>query len=193
MMKVCVVVLLSLGASMSAATECYPGICDTIDIPEVHCKGGTYLKGGFCGCYDSCARVEGETCHSIMTYMTVTQGDCDLGLKCHLNEGTEPGSGICRQAPKDVDLGYRPHHHHKLSQRDTSHAQTRCEQMRLTSMISMVVYEGQWFAKCDAQGDFLPMQCDNTQHCFCVDTKTGVMVEGSKVLGIADCLTPTSA
>ena len=39
---------------------------------------------------------------------------------------------------------------------------TACEQKRRVSMLSMVVYRGQWFPKCDAEGMFEPEQCDNT-------------------------------
>ena len=39
---------------------------------------------------------------------------------------------------------------------------TLCEQRRIAAMISMIVYKGQWFPKCDTQGLFMPEQCDNT-------------------------------
>ena len=39
---------------------------------------------------------------------------------------------------------------------------TLCQQKRIQSMISLVVYRGQWFPKCDTQGLFMPEQCDNT-------------------------------
>ncbi|XP_061169694.1 nidogen-2-like [Saccostrea echinata] len=58
---------------------------------------------------------------------------------------------------------------------------TRCQQMYQLRMISFVIYHGMWTPKCDADGKFEPVQCDNTQHCFCVTELTGTVVKGSKV------------
>ena len=43
--------------------------------------------------------------------------------------------------------------------------QTLCQRKRIQSMIVTIFYKGQWFPKCDAQGLFMPEQCDNTGTC----------------------------
>ncbi|KAL8592100.1 hypothetical protein ACOMHN_032570 [Nucella lapillus] len=173
MMRVCVVVaLMSLMVELSLAS-CPPNVCQNIKKPVLNCKGGIIIGGGYCGCYDLCTSVEGEPCGS---------QPCELGLQCVDTNNSPTSVGVCKKLHPDVDLGYHPH-----GKRETGHTKTHCEQMRLSSMISMVVYEGQWFAKCDSLGNFMPMQCDNTGHCFCVDTLSGAVQEGSKVLGHASC------
>lgn len=39
---------------------------------------------------------------------------------------------------------------------------TQCQQMYQLRMISFVIYQGMWTPKCDAEGKFEPVQCDNT-------------------------------
>jgi len=164
-----------LGASM--AMVCLPEMCDNVKQPLLDCKGGVVKGGGFCGCTDVCAMTEGEPCQATLMFGMVPKGQCDEGLQCVQTAGRALGMGTCvkpqvrRQLT--VDAG-------------GNHQKTKCEQMKLTSMISMVVYKGQWFAKCDALGNFLPMQCDNTRHCFCVDQE-GVKQEDTYVLGNAKC------
>ena len=37
---------------------CFKGICDHIKKPDtLQCSGGVIKNGGFCGCYDVCAKV----------------------------------------------------------------------------------------------------------------------------------------
>lgn len=43
---------------------------------------------------------------------------------------------------------------------------TKCQQMRDIRMISFVVWKGMWTPKCDALGNFMPEQCDNTRKWF---------------------------
>ncbi|KAJ8298677.1 hypothetical protein KUTeg_022737 [Tegillarca granosa] len=77
----------------------------------------------------------------------------------------------------------------------TTRAQTKCEQMRAIRMISFVIWKGMWTPNCDAEGKFLPEQCDNTlieEHCFCVDAITGEVDESTKMLGHVDCIASTS-
>jgi len=65
--------------------------------------------------------------------------------------------------------------------------QTLCERQRIHSMISMIVYPGQWFPKCDATGLFQAEQCDNQGMCFCVDANSGEIDLTTKVKGSANC------
>ena len=68
----------------------------------------------------------------------------------------------------------------------SSACDTPCRRKSSHCAISMIAYRGQWYARCDVEGKFLPQQCDNTRHCFCVDTD-GKVMEGTKVLGDAQC------
>ena len=52
---------------------------------------------------------------------------------------------------------------------------TLCQQMRLSAQITMVIWPGKWTANCDAQGAFMPQQCDMSgkfisylYHCYFV-------------------------
>lgn len=43
-----------VGSAYSFA--CAPNICSVITAPKLHCKGGIIPDGGYCECYDSCAK-----------------------------------------------------------------------------------------------------------------------------------------
>ncbi|KAK7099527.1 uncharacterized protein [Littorina saxatilis] len=178
-----IIAALSLLAGLSSAIVCLPEMCDSVKQPLLDCQGGVVKNGGFCGCTDVCAKIEGEDCQAEFMFGMIPSGQCDQGLHCVKQEHRAFGVGTCAQSHPDVDLGVI---HHGVK-REAGKVQTRCEQMRLSSMIIMVVYKGQWFPKCDTEGNFLPMQCDNTQHCFCVDKLMGTVQEGTKVLGAANC------
>merc|ERR1711973_466949 len=87
-----------------------------------------------------------------MMFGGVPMAGCDEGLTCQASKRAF-GLGTCV----------------KHQTKREGHQRTKCEQMKIENQISMVVWQGQWFAKCDAAGNFLPMQCDNTKHCFCVN------------------------
>ncbi|CAL1547104.1 unnamed protein product [Lymnaea stagnalis] len=173
-----VLLALCAGLSLSSAMVCLPGFCDHIEQPVLDCKGGIIQHAGFCGFYNFCARIEGEACIAEMHIRGVPNtAICDEGLECapFLVDGTEQGHRCVKKSEKPV------------AQRLVSPCETACQRQSLLCTISMVVYQGQWFAKCDQQGNFLPQQCDNTNHCFCVDPITGVVQQGTKVLGSANC------
>ena len=44
--------------AVTNAVVCFHGICDHIKKPDLQkCEGGVIKNGGFCGCYDVCAKV----------------------------------------------------------------------------------------------------------------------------------------
>lgn len=166
----------------SAAIVCTPLLCEGASQPVLHCPGGTIKGGGFCGCTDACAKVEGQVCQAEYVHSMLPAGTCDLGLYCQKLENMVFGRGVCVQNRPAVDLGL----HRQLVVRETVPHRTKCEQMRITAMITMVIWAGKWTPKCDAEGNFLPQQCDVSGHCFCV-TSDGAVIDGTKVLGPAAC------
>lgn len=171
-------------AKLSLAIVCPPNFCDSVQQPLLDCRGGIIKGGGFCGCTDICARVHGEDCQ-VDTFLGIPNtAQCDEGLTCtpFLLEGSATGHKCINNSL----LGEDGTSNLFVSRRGLN-CQTTCQRKSLMCTISMVVYEGQWFAKCDLEGNFHPEQCDNTGHCFCVNTLTGEIQEGSKVLGSANC------
>ncbi|CAG5133324.1 unnamed protein product [Candidula unifasciata] len=163
--------------SLTSAIICPENYCDLVTVLKIECKGSVLRHGGFCDCNQICARIEGETC-GILVFMGVNEtGICDTGLVCSLV----------------VVDGVEEHRCTKVVEAQTTRQPveetcgTPCRRKSVHCAISMIVFEGQWFANCDAEGNFLPEQCDNTDHCFCVNTTTGAVLEGTKVIGNANC------
>ncbi|XP_067656019.1 venom protein 302-like [Haliotis asinina] len=149
------------------AIVCVPELCSQVKQTPLNCAGSVIKGGGFCGCSDACAKVEGEACQATYMHGIIPQGSCDKGLVCQKDQMAIFGAGIC---VKDT------------SKRSTK---TKCQQMRMASLITMVIYADKWTPTCDTDGNFTPQQCDFSGHCFCVDSM-GVM-QGNKVLGKVDC------
>merc|ERR1712179_366858 len=146
--------ILAVGQSM----VCFKGICDHLPKRIASpCKGSTIKNGGFCGCYDVCAKQEGEECQARIIRGRIPLGTCDKDLTCQPQPHMMIGVGKCAKAIDNTSV----------TKRETN--RTMCEQKRIVAMISMIVYPGQWFPKCDADGLFEPEQCDNQGMCFCVD------------------------
>ena len=68
-----------LAASLVAsnAIVCFHGICDDIKKPDpLQCAGTVIKNGGFCGCYDVCAKVILSLWHLIVrSYIPVDRVD----------------------------------------------------------------------------------------------------------------------
>lgn len=166
-------VVLIATVGYASAIVCTPLLCQGVDRDTpLNCPGSIIKNGGFCGCSDACAKVEGETCQATYMFGMIPAGRCDDGLECvHVtSEHVRLGLGQCQK--KQVVVSNRS------VQR---HAQTRCEQMRASQQISFVIYEGQWMAKCDFMGNFESKQCDNQNKCFCVDAKSGQLLTGRQL------------
>ncbi|XP_033752478.1 nidogen-2-like [Pecten maximus] len=169
-----VVLVASLG--YASAIVCTPELCQGVDRDTpLNCAGSVIKNGGFCGCSDICAKVEGEACQSTYMFGMIPAGRCDDGLECvhDTSEHSRLGVGSCQMkqdSARSLD----------------GHAQTACEQMRAVQQISFVIYTGQWMAKCDVMGNFQPKQCDNQNKCFCVDIKSGSLLT-ERQLGDVDC------
>ncbi|KAH9494789.1 hypothetical protein Btru_020618 [Bulinus truncatus] len=171
--------ILASAIGLASSIVCPKDYCKNVKQPVLNCKGGTIKHAGFCGCIDICAKVEGESCRTWHFRGVPNTEICDEGLVCQTDtEGIGAFGGKC------VRKGKKPE---STKARRQSHCQTLCQRKSLMCTISMIVYQGQWFAKCDQNGDFLPEQCDNTNHCFCVDTTSGAIIDGTKVLGSANC------
>lgn len=165
----------------SKALVCTPELCGMIKAAPLQCKGSIIKGGGFCGCTDACAKQVGESCDlpsGPHFFGMLPSGPCDDGLEC-ISPVTENhsvmrlGKGVCskpRQTRKTRSQSYTP-----------------CQIMYRQRSISMVVWQGWWLPKCDAEGNFEGEQCDNTGHCFCVTSHNGEVIQSSKVLGSADC------
>nr|KAG5691956.1 hypothetical protein BaRGS_011347 [Batillaria attramentaria] len=155
-MMLSLVVVLALTSPLASAIVCLPEMCESVTQHLLDCKGGIIKNGGFCGCTDVCAKVklmEGEICQAEHMFGMIPQGTCDSGLHCQKQDHMAFGTGLCVKSPPDVDL--MPTHPAK---RQLAAGKTRCEQMRLSSMISMVVYEGQCvFPHNTALDDFFVM------------------------------------
>ncbi|XP_041366770.1 uncharacterized protein LOC121381512 isoform X2 [Gigantopelta aegis] len=114
-------------------------------------------------------QVEGEGCQESFFRGVIPLGKCDTGLECVKQKHVAFGRGVC--AKKERKRA----------------ALTRCELMKRQNMMIMVVWSGQWVGpNCDANGNFLPEQCDRSGHCFCV-TQNGDVIKNTKVLGHAKC------
>ncbi|KAL4224145.1 hypothetical protein ACF0H5_017598 [Mactra antiquata] len=157
------------------AMVCFHGICDHLPkrIPD-KCTGSVIKNGGICGCYDTCAKQEGEQCEAELIRGRPPLGKCDNGLVCKHQPHMFIGAGECVKVNASNN-----------SVRSTEH--TVCQQKRIQSMIVMIVYQGQWFPRCDPEGKFYPQQCNNIGECFCVDVQTGVIDESTRVQGTANC------
>ncbi|GFO01800.1 cystine knot toxin [Plakobranchus ocellatus] len=169
---------------LSLAIVCPPNVCDNVQQQPLDCKGGVIKGGGFCGCTDICAKVHGEDCQITSFLGIPNTAVCDEGLTCipFLLEGSATGHK-CVDSSLVGEDGETP----LFVSRRGMRCSTPCQRKSLLCTFSMVVYEGQWFAKCDSLGNFHPEQCDNTGHCFCVDRLSGEIQEDSKVLGSANC------
>lgn len=161
----------------TSALDCGPETCAVVGLSlPLQCKGSIIKNGGFCGCYDVCAKQAGESCQA------------RPGLDGRSSYGTcEPGL-ICVPHGEMVSLGYGRCHIPRTPRfLDTFHnPSTPCEEQRRARLLSMVVWVGQWTPVCDHQGNFVPHQCDNNNSCFCVDTHSGKMLT-EKSLGQVDC------
>ncbi|KAK3580812.1 hypothetical protein CHS0354_025157 [Potamilus streckersoni] len=174
------------------AIVCTTELCQLMGVQtEIHCKGSIIRGGGFCGCSDACAKVEGEICQHGPSFFRgmPPAGTCDTGLVCNR---PDPGTDGANTLRLDLGVCVRDETSTDKTARAVSPARSLCQQMRIHTLISMVVYRGQWTPLCDADGLFMPMQCDNTNHCFCVDVHTGKVDESTKVLGEAVCITTTT-
>ncbi|KAL5014123.1 hypothetical protein ScPMuIL_008393 [Solemya velum] len=101
-------------------------------------------------------------------------GQCDTGLECKAPNtalSAVLAGGVC--VPKKSTGAERS-------------VQTKCQQKRRHMLMIMVVWKGMWVAQCDNDGAFVPEQCDNDNHCFCVDTQ-GEILNGTKVKGHTSC------
>ncbi|XP_060605744.1 uncharacterized protein LOC132758205, partial [Ruditapes philippinarum] len=159
--------LLVVACIGAEAMVCFHGICDRLPTrePLTGCKGSVIKNGGFCHCYDVCAKQEGETCQSRPIRGRPNLGTCDTGLVCDAQEHMIIGAGKCVKSEET----------NVTAPKQDRSTRTLCEQKRISAMISMIVYRGQWFPKCDAAGLFKAEQCDNINECFCVDVNTGVV------------------
>ncbi|XP_046551920.1 nidogen-2-like [Haliotis rubra] len=147
------------------AGVCLPELCAQVKQAPLNCAGSVIKGGGFCGCTDVCAKMEGDSCYPTYSHGVMPAELCDTDLVCRKPHTF--GAGTCvKDSPK----------------RSTK---TKCQQMMMASLMTMIVYDGKWTPTCDADGNFTPMQCDFSGHCFCVDSM-GVM-HGSKVLGKVNC------
>ncbi|VDI83982.1 Hypothetical predicted protein, partial [Mytilus galloprovincialis] len=168
--------------SVGRALVCTPELCKNAVQEPLNCKGSIIKNGGFCGCYDVCAKQEGEECQAHYSFGMIPAGKCDSGMVCTapIEATGHPmmllGRGQCVKTDQ-ADL--------RRAIPDTLSA---CQQMRRVRMISMVVWQGWWMPKCDVNGDFMDQQCDNMKRCFCVDSKTGDVDKTTyTTLGAANC------
>lgn len=169
---------------VTSALVCTPMLCEEMtEQPVLNCQGGIIKGGGFCGCTDACAKVEGEVCQAVFHHGIIPAGTCDLGLRCQQQDQTAFGRGVCVKTEPDVDLGL---HRVAVEREVVKRERTLCEERRLAGLMTMVIWAGKWIAKCDADGNFLPEQCDVSGHCFCV-SQDGTVIAGTKVQGPADC------
>ncbi|OWF52371.1 hypothetical protein KP79_PYT18539 [Mizuhopecten yessoensis] len=169
----CILAWAIIGA---ASALCGPETCAVVgpSLP-LNCKGTIIKNGGYCGCYDVCAKQAGESCQA------------RPGLDGRSTYGTcEPGL-ICVPHGEMVSLGYGRCHIPRTTRWLTSMTHnTPCEQMRRARLLSMAVWQGEWTPVCDALGNFYTHQCDNKGQCFCVETHSGKMLT-VKTLGAVDC------
>lgn len=181
-----VVLFTTLLAAPTASIVCPPNACDDVQQLPLNCLGGILEKSTWCGCTDTCAKVEGESC-SLSIFLGMPNLErCDKGLVCQQvkTEGAISIAGVC---VKESDAQDTPLN--TISKRNAlaTPCDTACRKKSQNCNFSFVIYKGQWFAKCDSEGNFLAEQCDNTNHCFCVDKTTGTVQESTKVLGSANC------
>ncbi|XP_033752479.1 nidogen-2-like [Pecten maximus] len=171
----CILALVIIGAA--SALECGPETCAVVGLSlPLNCKGTVIKNGGFCGCYDVCAKQAGESCQA------------RPGLDGRSTYGTcEPGL-ICVPHGEMVSLGYGRCHIPRTPRflNTLMSHNTPCEQQRRARLMSMAVWRGQWVPVCDSQGNYVPHQCDNIGQCFCVETHSGKMLT-AKSLGAVDC------
>ncbi|KAJ8298680.1 hypothetical protein KUTeg_022740 [Tegillarca granosa] len=69
-------------AAVSSAIVCTPELCQNVKQEPLNCQGSIIQKGGFCGCTDACAKVEGELCQATYMFGIIPAGSCDKGLTC---------------------------------------------------------------------------------------------------------------
>merc|ERR1711874_118680 len=183
-------VLASLTVAVTSAIVCTPDICQGVTQTALNCKGGVIKNGGFCGCTDICARVENEPCYANVFMGVPNTARCDQGLVCapiSLEGFVQGHQCVTQENFNQMVMAGNSGAKLEVSRKAVPRCDTACRRKTLQCTFSMVVYEGQWFAKCDPLGNSLPQQCDNTHHCFCVHPLTGEVREGSKVLGAAQC------
>ncbi|XP_067930819.1 uncharacterized protein [Watersipora subatra] len=169
--------LVLLFAAGSHAIVCTPMLCENVEQPELNCQGEVIKGGGFCGCTDVCAGVDGEACELPVKPALALLG---VSRSPRCSDGYE-----CVKAQSDSDLSFMPLLSSKGVCRPkvvptTRRAYTQCEQTRMLRMISFAIWKGQWTPKCFTDGRFQPKQCDNTGACFCVTPEDGEVIVGSK-------------
>ncbi|XP_046551911.1 uncharacterized protein LOC124261618 [Haliotis rubra] len=158
----------------AGAIVCTPDMCDGVEKTPLTCPGSVIEGGGFCGCTDTCAKVEGDLCQkSSLLTGPLPHDQCDTGLVCD-SVGSAFldffGKGKC---VKDTQ-----------SKRFLLDDITACEKMKIAKA-SQPTYSDNWTPKCDADGAFEPMQCDLAGRCFCVDSAG--QIQGSRVQGKVTC------
>ncbi|XP_013382533.2 uncharacterized protein LOC106153228 [Lingula anatina] len=174
-MKFLVVVPLLLAfGDLAYGIVCMPEMCKNVEpLDATQCKGGVITRGGYCGCNDACAKVEGETCQAPNGFLgpSMNLGRCDNGLECVQQANAMRGVGKCTML--------------LLSKREGE--LTKCQQEYRIRQISMVIWQGMRIPKCDKDGLYETEQCNNLNECYCVDKVNGVEIEGTKALGAAKC------
>lgn len=98
-------IALSAVVAVASAFVCLPDYCDNVQQPLLACKGGIAKGTGFCGCTDSCAKLENESCrkagYNLFFGMPNTEV-CDEGLECTPVYLENDHNAICK---KTSDLG----------------------------------------------------------------------------------------
>ncbi|KAL5014122.1 hypothetical protein ScPMuIL_008392 [Solemya velum] len=169
------IVLLVAFVAVANAMVCLPNACDGVARVEMNCRGSVIKNGGFCGCTDLCAKIEGEQCTPpVFLGLSLSRASCDTGLECRRattsTTGADQFSFTCAPVINTSERAVL----------------TPCQQKRRMMQIILVIYKGMWTPRCDPEGAFLPEQCDNEGQCFCVD-QNGKTMDGTKVKGNAQC------
>ncbi|XP_067655754.1 thyroglobulin-like [Haliotis asinina] len=156
------------------AIVCTPDMCDGVEKTPLTCPGSVIEGGGFCGCTDSCAKVEGDLCEkSPLLLWPLSHDECDTGLVCD-----SVGSSLLALLGKGKCV------------RDTQRKRfvlddvTACQKMKIVKA-SQPTYSDKWIPKCDVNGAFESMQCDLAGRCFCVNSAG--QIQGSRVQGKVTC------
>lgn len=130
---------------------------------------------------DMCGKLkEGQSCLNDMF--------CEEGLTCHpvffnlgMGKCYPPRTTLHVAAKRDVMTTVS-------TPRTTTHPpRTLCEKTRAVRLLWNVTWKGMWIPKCDENGQFMEMQCDNIGQCFCVDPDSGKVDELTKRKGPVMC------
>ncbi|XP_067655753.1 uncharacterized protein [Haliotis asinina] len=170
-----IAVFLSAAVTVGAIV-CTPDICDGVEKTPLTCPGSVIEGGGFCGCTDSCAKVEGDLCEkSPLLLGPLSHDECDTGLVCD-----SVGSSLLALLGKGKCV------------RDTQRkrfvldgTETECERMSYVQQMTMRYWPSKWTPACDDDGNFTPMQCDASGSCFCVNATGGIQT--ARIPGHVDC------